>query len=52
MVKDSIATKLSNLPTGHTDRIMSMRLPLGNQQHATLFSVYAPTLQADSSEKD
>jgi exonuclease III len=52
MVKDSIATKLSNLPTGHTDRIMSMRLPLGKQQHATLFSVYAPTLQADSSEKD
>lgn len=28
MIKDSIATKLSNLPTGHTDRIMSMLLPL------------------------
>nr|XP_054774768.1 uncharacterized protein LOC129282940 [Lytechinus pictus] len=31
---------------------MSMRLPLKNKQHATLFSVYAPTLQADPAEKD
>ena len=52
MIKDSIVTKLLNLSTGNTDRIMSLPLPLGNQQHATLFSVYAPTLQVDSSEKD
>ncbi|KAI8483438.1 hypothetical protein Bbelb_387700 [Branchiostoma belcheri] len=31
---------------------MSMRLPLLNKHHATLFSVYAPTLLADPSEKD
>ena len=52
MVKTSIASKLENLPTGHSDRIMSMRLPLKNKQYATLFSVYAPTLKAEPSEKD
>lgn len=37
MLKTSIASKLENLPTGHSDRIMSMRLPLKNKLYATLF---------------
>ena len=41
MVRNSIASKLENQPTGHSDRIISMRLPLWNQQYATLFSVYS-----------
>ena len=52
MVKTSIASKLESLPTGHSDRIISMRLSLKNQQHVTLFSIYAPTLQADPADKD
>ena len=52
MVRTSIASKLENLPTGHSDRIMSMRLSLKNKKYATLFSVYAPTLQAVPAEKD
>jgi len=52
MVRTSITSKLENLPTGHSDHIMSMRLPLKNKQYATLFSVYAPTLQAEFAEKD
>ncbi|GFS23809.1 craniofacial development protein 2 [Elysia marginata] len=52
MIKDSLASKLETLPTGHSDRIMSMRLPLDKNQHLTLFSVYAPTLQAEPVEKD
>jgi len=52
MVRTSIASKLENLPTDHSDRIMSMRLPLKNKQYATLSSVYAPTLQAELAEKD
>jgi len=54
MVRTSIASKLENLPgkPGHSDRIMSMRLPLKNNKYATLFSVYAPTLQVELAEKD
>ena len=51
MIRSSIASKLENLPTGHSDRIMSMRLPLKNG-HATMLSVYSPTLQADPTEKE
>ena len=51
MIKTSIVSKLEHLPTGHSDRIMSMRLNLSKNQHATLFSVYSPTLQADIAER-
>ena len=47
LIRDSIATKLTNLPINHFGRITSMRLSLSVQQHATLFSVYAPTLLTD-----
>jgi len=36
MVRTPIASKLENLPTGHSDRIMSMRFPSKNKQYATL----------------
>ncbi|XP_078612812.1 uncharacterized protein LOC144882704 [Branchiostoma floridae x Branchiostoma japonicum] len=52
MIENTLASKLENLPTGHSDRIISMRLPLRKDQYATLFSVYAPTLQADPADKD
>ena len=52
MVRNSIASKLERLPTGHSDHIMSMRLPLEGKQHLTHFSVYAPTLLADPVDKD
>ena len=37
---------MENLPTGHSNCIISMRLPLRKKQSVTLFSVYSPTLQA------
>ena len=52
MLRTSIASKLEDLPTSHSDRIMSKRLPLKNKHHATLFNVYAPALQAEPAEKD
>ena len=52
MVKDSIVTRLTYQPNGHSDYIISMHFQLCIHQNATLFSVYAPTLQADASEKD
>ena len=52
MIKESITSKLTNLPTGHSDCSISMCLPLHDKQYVTLISVYAPTLQADSVERD
>ena len=39
-VKNSIVSKLKDLPFAHFDRIVSKRLPLQNQQYATLLCVY------------
>ena len=52
MVRNSITSKLDGLPTGHSDCIMSMGLPLEGKQHLTLFSVYTLTLLADPADKD
>ena len=52
MVSTSIASRLENLPTGHSDRMMSMRLHLKNKRYATLFSVYVPSLRDELAEKD
>ena len=52
MIKNSIASKLPSLPVGHSDRLMSLRLPLHDNQFVTIISVYAPTLQADPGTKD
>ena len=52
MIKNSIASKLQSLPGGHSDRLMSLRLPLQDNQFVTIISVYAPTLQADLNSKE
>ncbi|KAJ7417867.1 craniofacial development protein 2-like protein [Willisornis vidua] len=52
MTENSIASKLENLLTGHSNHMISICLPLHNKQHVVLFSVYAQTLQADTVEKD
>ena len=48
MTKTSITRKLQNLPTGHSDRIMSPRLPIQDNKFATVLSVCAPGLQAET----
>ena len=48
MFKTYIARKLQNLPVGHSDCIMSLRLPIQDNKFATVLSVYAPTLQAET----
>ena len=52
MMKTSIARKLQNLPDGHSDCIMSLRLPVQDNKVATVLSVYAPTLQAETGVKE
>ena len=51
MINTSIARKLQNLPVGHSDRIMSLGLPVQNNKFATVLSVNAPTLQAETGVK-
>ena len=52
MIKTSIARKLQNLPVRHSDRIMSLRLQVQDNKFATVLSVYAPTLQAETGVKE
>ena len=52
MIKTNIANKLESLPVGHSDRLMSLRLPLRDNKYATLISAYPPTLQADPTTKE
>ena len=52
MIKTSKARKLQNLPVGHSDRIVSLRLPTPDNKLATVLSVYAPTLQVEIGVKE
>ncbi|XP_068760068.1 craniofacial development protein 2-like [Montipora capricornis] len=52
MITNSIISRLDSLPVGHSYRLMSLRLPLLEDQYATIISVYAPTLQADPTTKE
>ena len=52
MIKTSITRKLQNLPVGHSDRLMTQRLPIQDNNFSTVFSVYVPTLQAETGVKE
>ena len=52
MLKNSVTRRLESLTVGHSDQLMSLRLPLRGDQYATIISVYAPTLQADPMMKE
>ena len=51
-IKTSIARKMRNLPVSHSDRIMSLRLPVQENKFVTVLSVYAPILQAETGVKE
>nr|KAI8732680.1 craniofacial development protein 2-like [Biomphalaria glabrata] len=52
MVKQSLAKKLLEIPVGHSDRLMSLILPLYSSRYVTIISAYAPTLQAKPETKE
>ena len=52
MTKTSIARKLQNLPAGLSDCIISLRLQIQDNKFATVLSVYAPSLQAETGVKE
>ena len=51
MIISSVARKLQILPFGHSNRIISLRLPIQANKFATVLSVYAPTLKAETGLK-
>ena len=52
MLKNMLASKLTSLPLGHSDRLMPFHLTLQGHQFTTIISVYAPTLIADPATKE
>ena len=51
-IKSHLVSKLSGLPKGINDRLMTMRLPLSGKRHATIVSAYAPTMTNPDEVKD
>ncbi len=51
-IRNSIVSHLTSLPTGLSDRLMTLRIPIGNNIYATLISAYAPTLTNPDAAKD
>ncbi|KAK7010913.1 craniofacial development protein 2, partial [Biomphalaria glabrata] len=52
MVKQSLTKKLLDIPVGHSDRLMSLRLPLDGTTYVIIISAYAPTLQEEPETKE
>ena len=50
-IRSNTASKLHELPRGINDRLMTLRLHLHGDRHATIISAYAPTLVSDEEEK-
>ena len=51
-IKTHLVSKLSGLPKGINDRLMTLRLPLSGKRHATIISAYAPTMTNPDELKD
>ena len=47
-----LANKLPSLPTGISERLISVRIPIGHGRHLTLVNVYAPTMAYTDTEKE
>lgn len=51
-IRNDIASNLTSLPKGLSDRLMTLRLPLSGNTHLTLISVYAPTMMYPDEVKE
>ena len=51
-IKTELVGKLSGLPKGINDRLMTLRLPLSGNKHTTIVSAYAPTMTNPDEVKD
>ena len=50
--KSHLVSKLSGLPKGINDRLITLRLPLSGKRHATIVSTYAITMTNPYEVKD
>ena len=51
-IKSDLVGKLTGLPNGINDHLMTLRLPLSGNKHATIVSAYAPTMTNPDEVKD
>ena len=51
-IKSQLARKLTKLPEGLNDRLMTLQIPLTGKKQATLISAYAPTMTNPDDVKD
>ena len=51
-IKNSILNSLSELPVGHSPRLITLRIPLEKSNYMTIVSAHAPTLVATEESKD
>ena len=51
-VRTELLARITALPTGISDRLMTMRIPLAAHTNLTLISVYAPTMAYSDEEKE
>ena len=51
-IRNDIASSLTSLPKGISDRIMTLRLSLASKTHLTLISVNAPTMTHPDEERE
>ena len=51
-IKSHLVSKLTGLPKGINDRLMTLRPPLSGKRHATVVSAYAPTITNPDEVKD
>ena len=51
-IKSHLVSKLSGLPKGIKERLMTLRLPLSGKRHETIVSAYASTMTNPDEVKD
>ena len=51
-ISNHVVKELESLPTGKSDRLMSLRFYIGKQRYLALISAYAPTMTNDNETKE
>ena len=52
MIANKLVKQVPMLPTGISERLITLRIPIGKTRCATIFSVYAPTMTNSDQSKE